>query len=81
MSEVSKITAQLHVSMMFNCPKCDDYLDLFDIDWMNDEGQLWSLINAKYKYDENPWENLSQDGDEFECPKCKQLLSLDKLEY
>jgi len=79
--EPKKITASLHVSMNFNCPYCDEYLDLFDIRHMNDDGELWKLMSAEYRYDKNPWENISSDGEEFECPKCKKELLLDKLEY
>ena len=76
-----KFTAVLHVSMNFNCPNCDAYLDLFDIRHMNDDGDLWNLINAKREYDKNPWENISGEGEEFECPECKKELLFDKLEY
>ena len=79
--KAEKITAMLHVSMYFECPSCDTTLDLFDIKYMNDDGELWDLINAKREYDNNPWENISGDGEEFECPKCKKELLFDKLEY
>jgi predicted RNA-binding Zn-ribbon protein involved in translation (DUF1610 family) len=82
MSEPIKIKATLHVSMNFECPKCGEYDDLFNVPYMDDDGQIWSLINARSAYGKkDPWKNISGDGDEFECPNCKAQLLFDELEY
>jgi rubredoxin len=73
MSEQNKITARVSLSIYFDCPRCGvEYEDLMDVDYLNDEGQLWTLVGS------NNWREIDT---EFDCPKCKQTLILDKLEY
>jgi hypothetical protein len=65
-------TARLSVSMYLDCPHCAECFDLFDMPWINEEGQLWSVLRS------NNWEGL---GIQLECPQCSQAVIFDKLEY
>ena len=67
-----KVTALLNIRLWVDCPKCEELIDLFELDYINDEGSLWNAIRSIRG------ENL---GIEFECPKCKVELTFDKLEY
>lgn len=81
MSDVTlkKATGVLSASIYLEYPNCDECLDLFDVDYANDEGQLWDLISAKIPSSQAiPWENI---GNELKCPKCKEYFIFDELEY
>lgn len=73
MSERSKIKGMLSVDIFVECPACGEWgIDLFHVDYLNDEGQLWNVIQS------NEWEGLALD---FDCPKCKAELTFDSMEY
>lgn len=71
-----KVNGILYTKILIDCPKCEDIIDLFEIDYMNDEGQLWGVIDC-WKKDKG-WENLDM---KFDCPKCKSEITFDTLEY
>lgn len=74
-----KLTGSLSTNIYVTCPKCEEFIDLFDIEHLNDEGQLWKVINGRYfKDDRDSWRDLEMD---FDCPKCKAELTFDELEY
>jgi len=74
-----KAHAVLSISMQFSCPKCDAYLDAFseeETGIINDEGQLWKIIDNRFNSD--AWKNL---GMEVTCYKCKHEFIFDSMEY
>ena len=76
---MEKVMGSLSVSIQFECPKCEAYLDAFseaETGIVNDEGQLWRVINDSRRA--GAWENL---GFEVECFKCKHKFIFDKMEY
>ena len=76
-----KVCGSLSVSINFYCPKCDAWLDAFseeETNVVNDEGQLWNLINARGAGSRDAWKNL---GFEVTCHKCKHEFLFDELEY
>lgn len=78
---MKKATGRLDVSIIVDCPYCDEYLDLFieeDANVLNDEGQLWSLINASNDRGHNPWKDIDI---KCTCHKCKKDFVFDELEY
>ena len=77
---MNKVKGSLSVSIYVECPKCKEWgIDLFDVDYLNDEGQLWNVIKAdRWSSDENQWKNLDM---RFDCPKCKEEIIFDELEY
>lgn len=77
---MDKVGGTLHVSINFSCPKCDAYLDAFNDEEtgiLNDEGQLWKIIDAG-STSSDTWKNL---GIEVTCHKCKHDFLFDELEY
>lgn len=71
-----KVVANLYIQMNVECPKCDDNIDLFnDVDYFNDEGQLWKLLEARSRKE---WNNIDK---EFECPHCQHEMIFDELDY
>lgn len=66
----AKALVSLH--LWLDCPSCDEQLDLLDIEELNDEAQMWKLVQS------NEWDN---PGYVFDCPNCEKHIVLSKLEY
>lgn len=76
MKEGKKVKASLYITMDVECPSCEKSIDLFsDIDRLNNEGQLWHLLEVKT---DATWTNIDK---EFKCPHCSVDLIFDELEY
>ena len=76
---MNKIIGQLSVSIYFDCPECGASIDLFDVDGINDESQLWRVIKRdRWTHDRDGWKGIGLD---FQCPNCKSDLVFDSLEY
>lgn len=67
--------AQLSVRLWLDCPWCDEQLDLMEIDVLNDEGQMMSMV-CRWNRDE--WKN---PGYMFDCPECEKTITLSEVEY
>lgn len=79
MSDKQKVTGTLRVDINFECPKCEAYLDAFseeETGIVNDEGQLWKVINDTRST--GAWKNL---GLEVTCHKCRHEFIFDEMEY
>lgn len=75
---MKKVTATLYIEMYTKCPNCNECVDVFSMDHLNDEGQLSDLLKSRYYEDRDLWKNLDID---FTCPSCTCELKLDALEY
>jgi hypothetical protein len=74
-----KVTGSLSVSINFECPKCEAWLDAFseeETGVVNDEGQLWEVLTTTGG--EGAWSKL---GFEVTCYKCKHEFLFDEMEY
>ena len=74
-----KVIGTLYVSVNFECPKCEEYLDLFDdrevgYDY-NSDGEIWKLINEG---NNDNWKNLDWP---VMCHKCEYEFLFNEMEY
>lgn len=76
---IAKVSGLLSVNIYIDCPSCDQSIDLFDVEYINDEAQLWEVIKRdRWTYDKDGWKDIGLD---FQCPECKAELVFDTLEY
>jgi hypothetical protein len=77
---VEKVIGSLSVSIWVECPKCENSMELFDLDYVNDEGQLWKIIEGWRGKRGCEWENL---GVEITCDnkECNHEFIFDELIY
>ena len=78
---MKKATGNLSIHIFVDCPECGEQLDLFndsDAGPVNEEGELWKVIDNRYINDVSNWDNVDM---EVECQKCDKLFTFDKLEY
>jgi hypothetical protein len=73
MAQMAKLDIRLHV----DCPECEEFIDLFDITGLNDEGELIDQVC--------PTGNWSDAHREFEievkCPACDQNFKVKGVEW
>lgn len=74
----NKIKGTLWVEISAKCPHCRESFNLFDVDYLNDEGQLWNLLADFIKGEDRASKDIDK---EFDCPECNKTLIFDELEY
>jgi len=72
-----KATGAIHCQVIIECPHCEEVMDLFDLDTMNDEGHLWKIIERRLK-DRDFGKNLDET---IECKDCGKEFVFDEIEF
>ena len=70
-----KVNASLKIECNVECPHCDEYIDIYDIDAIDDEGNLSRQILKGQGFG---CKNLNL---EIECPECKQKFTIGEVEW
>jgi len=72
---MKKTEATLSINLYVNCPYCDEYFDMFDIDYLTDEGQLYKASISDHAF-ESEHEGFDFD---VECPNCEKEFNVNSV--
>lgn len=70
-----KVTGSLSIQAHVNCPKCDEMIDLFQIETLKDDGFIWRALLGRERLGTK---DLDQ---EIDCPKCGAAFQVGEIEY
>ena len=66
------IEASLSISLYVDCPHCDDYFDLMEIEGINDSGEL-----TRQACPDGYWSDAHDKFDEkINCPECMKEIHI-----
>ena len=70
-----KINCDLTIEIDVECPHCYDFFDLFNIEWINDDGDLYKDV-----FSDRGW-GCSDFNKVVECPKCKTEFKIGAINW
>ena len=78
------VSGSLDISILIECPHCNNIFDLFEDELLTDEGWIYEII-----FDEENWGRCKDFSSEFEdcfeekykCPECKEKITIKEIEY
>jgi len=72
-----KVSADLNIELNIECPSCDECINMFELNGMNDEGELYTASISE--------EAFTSHHEEFnfdvECPNCEALFNVNELNW
>jgi len=73
--EMEKVTGSLSIEANVECPHCEHYFDLFDIQGLIDDGFLHRRVLSDNGL------GCKDLGEEIKCPKCHKPFMVGEIEY
>ena len=78
MSEDKTVSASLCIEVNVECPYCDEYLNLLNINGLNDEGEVMSQACPS----EGLWCDAHKELEvDFECPSCGKTVNVKGIDW
>ena len=71
---MKKTSGSLSISANVECPYCEAYIDLFELDQLTDEGYIYSELLGQ-TYGAEDW------NEEIECPTCQNKFIVEYIEW
>ncbi len=65
----------LNISADIECPYCEHYFDLFDIEHLRDDGLIYGELFGGDQLGTKDFDST------VECPKCENELKIKEIEY
>jgi len=70
-----KVNGSLTIEAHVNCPHCDEWINLFEIESLKDDGLIWIELLGGEKLGTKDLEQ------EIDCPKCGTAFQVGEIEY
>jgi len=70
-----KSDAQISISVLVYCPYCEEIIDLMDLQYLNDDGYIYSQILSKESFGKENWNEV------IECPDCKKEFIVENVNW
>jgi len=72
--KTEKVNASLKISCNVECPKCENYFDLFEMQSLTEDGYIHRELLGE-RYGKKDW------GEIVQCPKCKEKITIGDVEW
>jgi len=72
---MKKTDAQIHISINFECPHCDYYINLFDYENLIDAGYIYDKSLSSYGW------GCKDFNEEIQCPECNEEFIIQDIIY
>lgn len=72
--EIKKVTGSISIEVNVECPHCEAYIDLMEIECMKGDGFIYARVFGDRF-------GCKDFGKEIDCPDCGKAFEIGEIEY
>jgi ssDNA-binding Zn-finger/Zn-ribbon topoisomerase 1 len=75
---MATVEAALNIELNILCPNCDEYINMMDIERLNNEGELVEAVCPSDEYWSEAHRNFER---RIDCPECKKEIHVRGIQW